>query len=697
MTFSPKVWGDALRRLQNEIPDFAFDAWIAPLAAKICADRLVLGCPTSFHRDRVRLHHLAAIERCWQDACRDAGSETRVPLELLTRTEFADIEGQPVDPSILLRAKALHQESLLTSARPEMRKVEAAQRSKVVNGSDAGQALRAGAPADPNRSTQIGSAPAPVGLRGPSNPAVSPGGHGYGATGANGPGQVSNRVASHAGTTDAVASGPAHPMARADSNGFDDLENAGSDPGAAEGSAGPSLRIVPALDPVARLDSAFDAIPAAPLAGPLRKAPARDRADGRALTDLSGSTANAGARASNGLEFGLDGQPGGKPQPFSFDSFVMGPCNALAREAALALARRRQRSLNQLYLAGGSGMGKTHLARATAEEARLGLAAQAAAYTTANSRTSAQRYERSDRQPRGPRSERQPAHAARILFTSAEQFTSEFVSAMRNGRNEAWTKRYRGPIELLVVEDIHYLVGRTKTQQELYHTIEHVLDSGGRVLLTGDRAPRDLTGLDERMRALVARGFVAELDRPDAMVRRHVLRAKAAAGGVHLPADCLDLLVDSTDSEQASMRDVEGVLIQVVTTASLLGRPIDLALTRDAINLKSGTSSVLAPRKLDVSEVVRLVAAFFGTRPEALASRSRRRDVLVPRQLSMYLANRYTEASLTEIGRGLGRDHPSVRNAIQRIERQVLENAPVRYQVEALTERIERYVEERQR
>jgi chromosomal replication initiator protein len=193
------------------------------------------------------------------------------------------------------------------------------------------------------------------------------------------------------------------------------------------------------------------------------------------------------------------------------------------------------------------------------------------------------------------------------------------------------------------------------------------------------------------MQKLVARGFVAELDRPDALVRRHILRAKAAAGGVHLPADCLDLLVDATSG---SVRDIEGVLIQVVTTASLLGRPIDLTLTREAIDLKSGASSKLGPCKLEVGEVVRVVAAFFGMRPEALASRSRRRDVLIPRQLSMYLANRYTEASLAEIGRALGRDHPSVRNAIQRIERQVLEKAPIRYQVEALCERLESHLED---
>jgi chromosomal replication initiator protein len=131
------------------------------------------------------------------------------------------------------------------------------------------------------------------------------------------------------------------------------------------------------------------------------------------------------------------------------------------------------------------------------------------------------------------------------------------------------------------------------------------------------------------------------------------------------------------------------MLIQVVTTSSLLGRTIDLELVQEAITLKAGETGVLDSKSLTSEEIVRIVAAFFGRRPEVLAGRSRRRDVLIPRQLAMYLAHRYTNDSFTEIGRSLGRDHPSVRNAINRIERLVLEKAPLRYQVEALSERID--------
>jgi chromosomal replication initiator protein len=194
------------------------------------------------------------------------------------------------------------------------------------------------------------------------------------------------------------------------------------------------------------------------------------------------------------------------------------------------------------------------------------------------------------------------------------------------------------------------------------------------------------------MRAQVGRGFVAELELPDALVRRHILHAKAAGGGVRLPSECLDLLVEST---AGSVRDVESMLIQVVTTSSLLGRKIDLDLVREAIALKAGDSGAIDSKTLATEEIVRIVASFFGKPAEALAGRSRRRDVLIPRQLAMYLAHRYTDASFTEIGRCLGRDHPSVRNAITRIERLVLENAPLRYQVESLSERIDRAVNEK--
>jgi chromosomal replication initiator protein len=551
MACTPRVWGDALRRLQEEIPDFAYDAWIAPLAVKIVDDRVTLGCPTSFHRDRVRIHFAEQLELCLVAAL----AAERTPLRAAI-----------------------------------------------------GQAGTSAAP------TSIVQPEAGISETSPKRPVTSAA-------------RIAPTEEARAATPDTVD--PSSPSditinARHFSSGTDS----------------PTLHSVP---PTRRVRTETSRRNREPRAG---------HEAGPAATRATPTGPRSGAPADASLP--VQGE-----LPFSFESFIVGPCNALAREAALALARERQRSLNQVYLGGESGMGKTHLARATAAEARRhGFAGV----------------------PNGP------GNSRGVLYTSADQFTSEFVSAMRNGRSEEFKRRYRGPIGLLVVEDVQLFSGRAKTQLELFHTMQHVLDTGGRVLLTGDRPPSALSGLDSRMRAQMSAGFVAELEAPDALVRRHILRAKAAAGGVRLPQDCLDLLVEST---AGSVRDIESVLIQVVTTSSLLGRTIDLDLTRDAIALKSTADPRIAPRTIAVREIVRIVSAFFGKRPEALASRSRRRDVLVPRQLAMYLAHRYSDASLGEIGRALGRDHPSVRNAIQRIERQVLENAPVRYQVEALSERID--------
>jgi len=332
---------------------------------------------------------------------------------------------------------------------------------------------------------------------------------------------------------------------------------------------------------------------------------------------------------------------------YSFDSFVVGPGNALAREASLALARGAQPGVCPLYLASGSGLGKTHLARALAREAR--------------------------------------AHGTgHTLYVSAEGFTNEFLGSIRSRQMAGFKRRYREQCELLVVEDLQFLAGKQSTQLELFHTLTHLLDAGRRVVLTADREPRELDGLDPRLRSQLAAGLVAVIEPPDARVRRQILRQRAAAGGVRLPDPCLDLLVARA---RGSVRDLEGVLIQLVTSAALLKRPIDLELTEQALRKVSPIGESASP--LRVTDVLAVVAGYFETRPEALASRSRRRDVLVPRQLAMYLCRRYTDEPLARIGEALGRDHPAVSHAIRTVERRILERAPVRYQVEALAQRLD--------
>jgi chromosomal replication initiator protein len=332
--------------------------------------------------------------------------------------------------------------------------------------------------------------------------------------------------------------------------------------------------------------------------------------------------------------------------PYTFENFVVGACNRLAREASLAVAQGTQRPVNPLYLMSASGLGKTHLARAIARA-----------------------RERTD---------------GRVIYTSAETFTNQFTGAIREKKMDRFKQRFRQSCDLLVVEDVQFLRAKQATQLELFHTLSHLIDIGARVVLTADRLPREIGELNERLRSHMTAGLVATLDTPDAVVRREILRVKAASGGVHLPGDCLDLLVDAT---RGSVRDLEGVLVQLVTTSSLLKRVIDLELTEQALNK---ISALRVPElRLELGTIIDVVAKFYRTTPEALASRSRRKDVMIPRQLAMYLCRRYTNQPASAIGRAFARSHPSVSNAEKAVERQVLESARFRYKVEAISARLD--------
>ncbi len=379
-----------------------------------------------------------------------------------------------------------------------------------------------------------------------------------------------------------------------------------------------------------------------PLEIVLGVASATPRAAGRPRRSPVRTAAAAPARPSGGRS-----PAASRTVPFSFGSFIVGPPNALAREASLALAHSRMAGVNPLFLTSTPGLGKTHLARA-----RVGEAA--------------------------------PPGEPRPRYTTAAGVTPGFARAQRTRRLPEFKRRFREQCDLLVIEDVEFFDSKSSTQLELFHTLVHVLERGGRVALTGDRLPLDIPNLERRLRSQMTSGLVAEIEAPDLGMRREILARKAAAGGVRLPDACVERLAVAIEG---SVRDLESALGQVVATAALLGRPVDLELTERALQKVAGPPR--NDRPLEPRQVVELVAAFFGTTPAALASRSRRRDVLLPRQLAMYLCRRYTTASLQEIGNALGRDHPSVRNAIARIERQVLERAPLRYQVEARTSRLD--------
>ncbi len=357
---------------------------------------------------------------------------------------------------------------------------------------------------------------------------------------------------------------------------------------------------------------------------------------------VAASAASVGARAP------VSAQPPSAPaaraedsgaQERLFESFIPGPGNALALEAARLIARGEAGRCNPLFLYANTGMGKTHLCRAI--HSRLGNTA---------------------------------------LYRSSEEFTTEVTEALRAGQMPRIRQRYRKSTNVLILEDVQFLAGKRATQVELFHTLDHLMSTGKTVVLSADRPPAELAELDPKLSSRMASGLVACIAPPEHETRLAILRERAARGGVRVPEACLDLLASRTPS---SVRDLVAGLNQVVARASLLKTAITPELVAQAL-----AAVELPGRARSLDEIMAETARAYGVEKESLRARSRKQSLVRPRQIAMYLARRYTDASLAEIGRSFSRDHTSVMYAIEVVERRIVEKPQLRYELEALAQRV---------
>jgi chromosomal replication initiator protein len=325
------------------------------------------------------------------------------------------------------------------------------------------------------------------------------------------------------------------------------------------------------------------------------------------------------------------------PVEVCFETFVGGPGNALALEAARAVARGAAGRCNPLVLTGTTGAGKTHLCRAI-----------------------------------------QRATSQAVVYRSSEEFTSEVTTAMRSGGMEHVRHRYRKASNVLILEDVQFLEGKKATQSELFHTVDHLIGQGKTVVFTADRHPRELN-LDRKLLSRMTSGLVARIGPADEAMQAQILRAKAAAGGVRVPDDCLRALARRP---VANTRELLGGLNQVIARATLLRRSITLQLVQEAF----ADADVGGPQR-SIDEIMALTARAYELSVDDLRSRSRRQHIVKPRHFAMYLCRRYTDASLKEIGRAFSRDHTSVMHALQAVERRTAEKPQLRYEFEALAAR----------
>lgn len=318
------------------------------------------------------------------------------------------------------------------------------------------------------------------------------------------------------------------------------------------------------------------------------------------------------------------------PSPFdarlSFDRFVVARSNILAANAARRMAMAEAPQFNPLYLCSGTGQGKTHLLHAIAQ-------AYAAIHPTAN-----------------------------IILMSAEKFMLEFVGAMRGGDMMAFKARLRAA-DLLLLDDLQFVIGKNSTQEELLHTIDDLMTAGKRLVVTADRPPTMLDGVEARLLSRLAGGLVADIEAPEDDLRERIIRQRLAAMPmVEVPDDVVAYLVKHFTR---NIRELEGALNKLLAYAALTGARLDLALAEDRLaeNVRS------ARPRITIDEIQRAVCAHYRLDKSEMASKRRVRAIARPRQVAMYLAKELTPRSYPEIGRRFGgRDHSTVIHAVRTVE-----------------------------
>ena len=312
---------------------------------------------------------------------------------------------------------------------------------------------------------------------------------------------------------------------------------------------------------------------------------------------------------------------------YSFDNFIVGKSNELAYNAAQAVAEPGPVGFNPLFLHGTTGLGKTHLMHA------IGNAFL----------------------------QRQPD--AKVAYMSAEKFMVEFLAALRAKDTIAFKQRLRS-VDLLMIDDVQFIAGKESTQEEFFHTMNEIISAGKRLVITADRSPQNLEGIQERILSRMAWGLVADINPADYELRLNILHAKLAGMTQNLagPAEVIEFLARKIT---ANVRELEGALNRVIAYAALVNQPVTLEFTRETL------ADLLRAheKKLTIDEIQRKVAEYYVLKMTDLLSARRAREVARPRQVAMYLAKKLTPRSLPEIGRRFGgRDHTTVMHAVKRIE-----------------------------
>jgi len=345
----------------------------------------------------------------------------------------------------------------------------------------------------------------------------------------------------------------------------------------------------------------------------------------------------AAARAGGSIE-GLNPR-------YTFDAFVVGSSNQFAQAACQAVAELPSKAYNPLFIYGGVGLGKTHLLHAVGHQsARLfpGMS---------------------------------------VVYLSSERFTNELINAIRYDRTGEFRARYR-TIDLLLIDDIQFISGKERTQEEFFHTFNDLYESRKQIIVSSDSSPKDIPEIEERLRSRFEWGLIADIQPPDFETRVAILKKKAALERVRLADDVAYLIASRVKS---NIRELEGSLTRMIAFCALTGREMSTDLAQEVLADLWGEEE----KVITIDQIQRKVSDYFGIKLSELKAKNRTKAVAFPRQIAMYLCRQLTHASLSEIGRAFGgKDHTTVLHAVDKIRSLLQEDPKLHKQVDGLIQGI---------
>ena len=329
---------------------------------------------------------------------------------------------------------------------------------------------------------------------------------------------------------------------------------------------------------------------------------------------------------------------------YSFDNFIVGSSNELAYTACQAIAKQPGMKYNPLFIYGGVGLGKTHLIQAVGNDVLR----------------------------QNP--------AAKVVYVSSETFISDFLHAIQYKRKGAFTDRYR-TADVLIVDDIQFIAGKEKTQDEFFHTFNALHQANKQVILSSDKPPKSINSLEDRLRSRFEWGMAVDIQPPDFETRAAIVQAKAEASPIHIPSDVVEYLATHV---QTNIRELEGALNQLLAFCEMRGVEPDVIIAESLIS-----GSRVRPKHLSARVVVDRTAKHFQIELDELVGPKRDKDIVVPRQIAMYLLRSELHLSFPKIARELGRkDHTTAIHSVEKIEKAVSLDQVVRQHVNEIKERL---------